>query len=214
MKIQRISPTPSVSPLTKTPIAQNSPTELSSDSNVTVDRLPSGAPAVFNNFKFPENTQPMEVMSSESTNRLPNGQKAEFSDFKFPDKADSASKNVGSKTAASTSHRLPNGQKAQFSNFKFDSNKNESKAETEPEKKEELYPFRNFKFPEQSTSPTHLVTDGSSMEIDKNEDLNDTDTNLPVFPPADRMLRVYNIREIKSNSDHLMDVDDSIFEGE
>jgi hypothetical protein len=166
----------------------------------------------------------MEI-STESEDRLPNGQKAEFANFKFPDKpetrndsysSESSNSNVPNSRPNSTgSGRLPNGQRAQFSNFKFSDNETGSsdppnrKQKIKPEvKKSEIYPFQNFKFPD---TPLQNSTGSSTDQIETGSST-ETEPEVTVVIPKNRKIRVYDIKELKSNFNPLDNVDDSVFE--
>ena len=164
--------------------------------------------------------------TSTERDRLPNGQKAEFANFKFPDKNETGSdsyssecsnSNVPNSRPSSTgSGRLPNGQKAQFSNFKFSDKETGSseppnrkqKIKTEV-KKSEIYPFQNFKFPD---TPFQNSTGSSTGQIETGSSMK-TEPEVAVVIPKNRKIRVYDIKELKSNLNPLDNVDDSIFEG-
>merc|ERR1711970_1682496 len=92
----------------------------------------------------------METDEEKKDERLPCGMKAEFTNFKFDNDKPSSS---SSSQQQRQEQRLPNGQRAHFNNFSFD-DKPAAKTATPVTTKTELFPFKDFKFPDKKMEPT------------------------------------------------------------
>ena len=138
--------------------------------------------------------------TDEKEERLPCGMKPEFTNFSFDQPSSSTAPAPQSKKEEK---RLPNGQRAEFSNFSFD-DKPKPSAPSET-KQEELYPFKDFKFPEKSQK---------SNSIQKVEEIKEETINAPpVVVPEDRNVKIYDNSAGVEMRNQIADLGDDFFEG-
>jgi len=158
---------------------------LPQTTSTTLERLPNGAKATFSDFKFPTDSVSVERMETDEKKdeRLPCGMKAEFKNFKFDEKPSNSSHQQQERD-----QRLPNGQRAQFNNFSFDDKPPPAAPATT---KTELFPFKDFKFPEKKEmTSTQEQQQPSTSKVSSEE--NDTSPMAPVIVPVNRDLKVYD----------------------
>ena len=73
-------------------------------------------------------------------------------------------------------------------------------------KSEELYPFKDFKFPDKKTELTPIPQPVADT-VTKAQDL------PPVVVPSDREVKIYDNSEVEGNSGQIDDLGDEFFEG-
>ena len=143
--------------------------------------------------------------------RLPCGMKAEFTNFKFDDKPGSSSSSSNKQQQRQErEQRLPNGQRAQFNNFSFD-DKPAAQATSSTATKAEMFPFKDFKFPEKKeTAPQQQQPQSSKVSSEKK---NTAAAALPsVIVPANRDVKVYD-NSTGPTANVLDNLGDEFFEG-
>ena len=139
--------------------------------------------------------------TDEKEERLPCGMKPEFTNFSFDQPSSSTAPPPA--LLKKEEKRLPNGQRAEFSNFSFDE-KPKQPAPTET-KQEELYPFKDFKFPEKSQK---------SNPIKKVEEIKEETINTPqIIIPEDRNVKIYDNSAGMEMRNQIANLGDDFFEG-
>lgn len=142
--------------------------------------------------------------------RLPCGMKAEFTNFKFDDKPGTSSSSK-QQQRQEREQRLPNGQRAQFNNFSFD-DKPAPQATSSTATKTELFPFKDFQFPEKKETTPQQQQPESSKVSSEEKNTAAAATLPPVIVPANRDVKVYD-NSTGPTSNMLDNLGDEFFEG-